>query len=418
MDDAIAAVRVALHEVTELVEKARFAVGGERHHFVLVGRVEEAEMPGDVLVEHPERMRHRDLLEPPVGTAAEHAEARGRALALAIDGEHRAVFERRREKGARLVREMVFDVMPGERPIVLHAAKTCGQVVRRAARQLPGRIDHVGEEQRQPWVVRAVCGRRERQANVAVRRNLLQQHGRIVGISHVIDLRELDTGLGQAEVDCIERQLPGREWHRSLAVLHFGETFLFRRREHFTVGDQAGRTVVKCRIDAEGVHRSGRQLERGRGRPRKRLAARSAQQFEGGAGHRRRRHLTQAIVMTFRAYAAIAIATRHGRTPCRAVHRTRCRRSAAGRSRGAGRPAIRAALPRHSAYRRSASARVVRRRPRTSRRSAARGRRRRGRATRARAPRSARRCGPRSDRGPHHPAWRPNARRMRAWRLQ
>jgi hypothetical protein len=121
--------------------------------------MQEAEVVRDALVQQPERMRQVHLAEAPVRLAVEQAVARGRALAAPVHRHHRAVVVRRREKRARLVREMVLDEVPAERPVVPDAAKAPLQMVRRAARELARRVHDRRQEQRMPRR-RAVGARR------------------------------------------------------------------------------------------------------------------------------------------------------------------------------------------------------------------------------------------------------------------
>src|SRR6185436_16203048 len=71
----------------------------------------------------------------------------------------------------------------------------------------------------------------------------------------VIDLGERDTRFVQAVVDRVERQLPGRERNRPLAVLDAREALFLGGGDDLAVDDERRRGIVEGGIDAEGDHR-------------------------------------------------------------------------------------------------------------------------------------------------------------------
>ena len=83
--------------------------------------MQKPEIARDNFVQQPERMRQIDLLQAPVLPVGEEAIARGRLLAATVHGKHRGLGKRRREKGARLVRQVMLDEMPRERIVVARA---------------------------------------------------------------------------------------------------------------------------------------------------------------------------------------------------------------------------------------------------------------------------------------------------------
>ena len=61
VEDRVASVAVVAHQLAHRVGEHRLAVRRERHHLVLVGRVQEAEVARHAFVQQPERMRQVDL---------------------------------------------------------------------------------------------------------------------------------------------------------------------------------------------------------------------------------------------------------------------------------------------------------------------------------------------------------------------
>ena len=74
----------------------------------------------------------------------------------------------------------------------------------------------------------------------------------------MIDVGERYPAFVQAIVDRVVRKLPGREWHRTLAVLDLREALLLRGRDDGAVTDEACRRIVERSIDAERLHRRPR----------------------------------------------------------------------------------------------------------------------------------------------------------------
>ncbi len=256
--DAIAAVVADLEDRVERLAMDRLAVRRERHHLVLVGRMQEAEVARHVLVQQAERMRQVDRRDPSIVAAVEVAEARRRALAATVHRQHRGLVERRGEERARLVREVMLDGAPA-RPHVgeRHAAKARREVMRRAVDELAGRVDDVRQEQRVPRRSPARIRRRlERQRDRRVAGRAVQQQRGVVRIGEAVDVGDRRVDRRQAVVDRVERQLPRRERHRPLAVLDVREALLLRRRDDDTVVDERSRAVVIDRVDAERQHAS------------------------------------------------------------------------------------------------------------------------------------------------------------------
>ena len=111
-------------------------------------------------------MRQLDLLDSFVLAVDELTEARRHALAAAVDRQHGGIADRRREEGAGLVRQMVFDVVPGEAVPAFRCAKALGPMMGRTIDELRACIDDIADEQRIPrrfvGMVRALQARFER----------------------------------------------------------------------------------------------------------------------------------------------------------------------------------------------------------------------------------------------------------------
>ncbi|MGF6819946.1 hypothetical protein OKW33_006840 [Paraburkholderia atlantica] len=262
--DGIAAVPAVLDDLAKHIDIGRLAVRRKRHHLVLVRRVQEAEPVGHRFVQQAERVRQLDLFQARVLAADELPHAGRHAFAAAVHRQHGGVVERRREKRARLVREMVLDEVPCEAVLAIHALEALAQMMRRAVEQLALRVRDIAEKQRVPRrrgrIVRTRAGRIERQLDrrARLRRHAAEQRG-VVRVSDVIDVGERDAGGFQAVVDRVERQLPGRERHRTFRVLDVREAFVFGGGEHHAVTQQRGRAVVIDRIDSECVHGVGNE---------------------------------------------------------------------------------------------------------------------------------------------------------------
>ena len=93
---------------------ARLAERGQGHHLVFVGRVQEAEVGRDLLVEDPQRVGHLDLAEPfQIGPLPDGVAGR-RLLAAAVERQDGGPLERRGVEGAGGVRQVMRHEMPAE----------------------------------------------------------------------------------------------------------------------------------------------------------------------------------------------------------------------------------------------------------------------------------------------------------------
>ncbi len=70
----------------------------------------------------------------------------------------------------------------------------------------------------------------------------------------MIDLGQRNLGLRQAIVDGVERQFPGTERHRPLAVLDMRETFVLGGSNHLAIAHQTRGGIVIGGINAKRVH--------------------------------------------------------------------------------------------------------------------------------------------------------------------
>src|SRR3954453_5160629 len=199
-------------------------------------------------------MRHLDAAEAFVAPVGEAAIARGGELAAAVERHHGAFVERRGEEGARLVREMVLDEMPAPMLAFLRGVEALAQMVRRSVDQLAFRVLHICERERLPWRSPRLLGWKS--AGLEGKRDLLvlEEQRRVVRVSNMVDVGELDAGRCQAIVDGVERQLPHREGQRALAVLDSREALLLRGCDHTAVLDEARRWIMERGVEAEGDH--------------------------------------------------------------------------------------------------------------------------------------------------------------------
>ncbi len=205
-------------------------------------------------------MGEGDLSQPFEPRPCAQAIGRRRPLAAPVEGHHRRPRERRGVEGARRVRQVVLDEVPAVRAVGAGAAEPRPQVVGSPVGELTGCVDDRGEEERVPRRLplrgRGVCARLQRQGDRRLVAVVPEEQEGIVRVGDVVNLDEADTGLAQAVVDRVVRQLVGGEGDRSLAVLDAGEALLLGRRHHPSVHDQARRGVVVDRVDAERVHPS------------------------------------------------------------------------------------------------------------------------------------------------------------------
>ena len=83
-----------LDNLTKSGKERGLAVGGQRHHLVFIGRVEEPEIARDLLVEDPQRVRHIHLTQPGNLVAVAQAVGRGGLLTPAVESQDGGVVER------------------------------------------------------------------------------------------------------------------------------------------------------------------------------------------------------------------------------------------------------------------------------------------------------------------------------------
>jgi hypothetical protein len=254
--DDVAAVALPANALAHLRDEARRSVRRERHHLVFVRRVQEAQVTRDVLVEQAERMRQRHFVEPLVAAVAIHPVLGRRVLAAAVESQHGAFVEGRREERARLMREVMRHEVPSPRRLCARRAQTTLQVMRDAAFELARRIDDVRQEERIPGFMTRDANRRglERQRDLARHPAAIDEQVGRERIRYVVDRVDVDAGLAQAIVDRVERQLPRRERDGPLAVLDLREALLFGRRDDLAVDDEARGRIVERRVDAERPH--------------------------------------------------------------------------------------------------------------------------------------------------------------------
>ena len=235
--DRVLAVLAEADDLAELGDVARLAVRGQGHHLVLVGRVQEAEVVGHLLVEDAERVRHVDLAEPfevgcprprrsrscafsprpsSVITAARSNGEAWKALAACArwcatkcqrNGPSRAGAPEPLARGGAGRRRRA-----GRGALTIEERKSGSQ----AASHSAGTGWALGSSG--SVIVASSSGPRSRRPGRTSRRR-----GR---------RRPADPRLAQAIVDRVERQLPGRERHRALAVLDAGESLLLGRGDH------------------------------------------------------------------------------------------------------------------------------------------------------------------------------------------
>ena len=254
----IAAFAIAGDHLAEHVEVIRLAIRRQRHDLVLVGRMQEAQVLRDPLIQQAQRIRQVDLLDAAIVVSVEDPIARGGPLATAVHRQHGAALERRRQERAGLVGHMVFDEVPAILAVTIPLAEQVRQVMRGACHQLPRGVDHVRQEQRVPGrrhgVGRLPARRLQRQHHRFRAGLLPQQQLRVVRIGDVVQVVQADARFLQAVVDRVPRQFPRAERHGPLAVLDMREAFVLRCGDDDAIAHQAGRGVVIGGVNAERVH--------------------------------------------------------------------------------------------------------------------------------------------------------------------
>jgi hypothetical protein len=254
----VVAAPAELNDRAEIGHVARLAEGGQSHHLVFIGGVQEAEIAGDLLVQQAERMRKVDLPESLQPVAAAHVIGGRGLLPASIQRQHRGMIERRGKKGAGGVRHVVLHEMPPVGTIRPRAPEACAQVVWRAAGEMPRGVDDGRQEERIPRGF--PFGRRRVRAWLQGQRDgrlvamAAEQEKGIVGVGDVIDVDEADPGFPQAVVDRVERQLVRGEGDGPLGVLDTREAFLLRCCDDPAILHQTGRGVVIDRVEAKDVH--------------------------------------------------------------------------------------------------------------------------------------------------------------------
>ncbi len=253
------ALAVVVHRRAQLGQPARLAVRRQRHHLVLVGTAQEADVHRQLLVAQAQRVRDRDPAQHFELAVADHAaEVRG-LLAAAVHHHHRAVAVRAGQVRRR-----------GVRDVVRHVADFRAVQPRQQRRHETGRLAHEVGPQRFVLVVVQLGAVGQRQLGVVRVRDRVQLIGPYVGVPKRPARRLL-------------RQFPGRERHARLAVLAPREP-LFLSRGNGPAVDHKGRgRIVKHGVDTEYSHpqepiplghKRGNPLTRGVSRRLRRLAFR------------------------------------------------------------------------------------------------------------------------------------------------
>src|SRR5690348_4546863 len=153
--------------------------------------MQEAEVARHLLVEQAQRARHSHLTQQLEAGAVPHEVRRGRELTASVERHDGGLLERRGEKCARRVRDVVRHEVPAERSVVLRTAEMMSQVQRRAMRELSWRVHNVRQKKRIPWrvprrLVRAGLERERDRRVVAMR---AEEQRRIERVCYMIDLR-------------------------------------------------------------------------------------------------------------------------------------------------------------------------------------------------------------------------------------
>src|SRR4051812_13909296 len=183
-------------------------------------------------------MRHLDAAQALVAPVGEAAVAGGGELAAAVERHHGAFVERRGEEGARLVRQMVLDEMPAPVLVFFCGVEPLPEVMRRPVHQLALSVLYIGKRERLPRRSPRLLGGKGARLEGKADLRILEKQRRVVRVSDMVDVGQLNTGGGEAVVDRVERQLPHRERQWALAVLDAGEAFLLRRRDDAAILDQ------------------------------------------------------------------------------------------------------------------------------------------------------------------------------------
>ena len=258
--DRVGAVLAPVDDAAEGVDVGGLPVGGQGHHLVFVGRVQEAEIFRHLLVEDAERVGHLHLADAPQVIAAPLVIAGRDPFPSSIEGEDSRALERRGEKRAGRVGDVVLDEMPLIGTIRARTLEAGREVVRGAAGQMARRVDHRGDEEgipgRLPLGGHRVGARLERQGERGLIERTSHPDGRIERVGDMVNVGERDRCLAQAVVDGVKGQFPGRKWNRPLAVLDPGEPLFFCRGDDLAVLDQARRRVVERGIDPQRVHQT------------------------------------------------------------------------------------------------------------------------------------------------------------------
>lgn len=110
--DRVAASRPDAHDVAELVTIPISAERGQRHHLVLVGGRQKAEVGGDLLVEQAQRVRHIDLAQTIQARAIAKAVGRSGPFTTTVERQHGGMDERRDVEGAGRVGDVVLHEAP------------------------------------------------------------------------------------------------------------------------------------------------------------------------------------------------------------------------------------------------------------------------------------------------------------------
>src|SRR3954471_12052059 len=96
-------------------------------------------------------MRQMHFRQPAISPAAVDAVAGGRQFSASVHREYCALLERRSQKRARFVRQMMLDIIPAWTGFCGDTREPRLQMMRGAVVQLALRVLHVLHEKRRPW---------------------------------------------------------------------------------------------------------------------------------------------------------------------------------------------------------------------------------------------------------------------------
>ncbi|MCD6058552.1 MAG: hypothetical protein K0Q89_2082 [Thermomicrobiales bacterium] len=166
-----------------------------------------------LLVEDAERVGHPHLADRSQVIAASLVIAGRDPFPSSIESEHSRVLERRGEKRAGRVGNVVLDEMPLIGTIRARAFEAGREVVGRAAGQMAWRVDHRSDEKGIPGCLplggHRVGARLERQSERGLIEGTPHPDGRVEPVGDMVNVGEPDRRFAQAVVNGVKRKLPG-----------------------------------------------------------------------------------------------------------------------------------------------------------------------------------------------------------------